>query len=225
MPEGLEFDENQMRFDLNHAQAFNRAFGAYRLYGAPDEGGSPLSKPLYGRKYYSFDDFKVALADLQDNCPKWSEGDPNNQISHALVYVMDGRGQKPKFHAYLWKPEMTDRLIKIDHSRMHDGKDPYEPFVLATLLKRNSPSKITTLANAAYRMFGNRISELPPSVSEYGKDIHLLMLKKTLIRLTYTNPMIMFEKGKDLRGYDTKLEHLGIHDYEQRCDLALPCFY
>lgn len=212
VPEGLNFDEKQMRFDLNHALDFNRIFGAFRLYGTSDEVGAPLSKPLYGRKYYSFDDFKVALADMQDNCRKWSADDPNIQIGYALVYVMDGSGQKPKFHAHLWKPEMPDRLIKIDYSRMHDGKDPYEPSALAALLNQSRASKVSTIAKAAYEMTGSRISDLHPSVNGYGKDIHLMMFRNTLIRLTHTNPMVVIERGKDLRGYDAKIEHLGIYD-------------
>ncbi len=215
VPEGMEFDEKKMRFDLNHAMINDRVFGAFRLYGEPAEGGSLLSNPIYGRKYYSFRDFELALADMQGNCLKWCENDPKTQISHALVYVMDGSDSKPKFHAHLWKPEMGHRLTKINYSRMHDGTNPYEPHALAALLERDRPTKVSTIANAAYKIIGNRISNLHPSVSGYGKDIHLLMLRKSLTRLMHLNPMIMFERGKDPRGYDAKIEHLGAFDAGQ----------
>jgi hypothetical protein len=217
VPEGMEFDEKKMRFDLNHAMRNDRVFGAFRLYGMPAEGGSLLSKPLYGRKYYAFRDFELALIDMQDNCQKWSEIDPMIQISHALVYVMDGSGGKPKFQAHLWKPKMGHRLTKIDYSRMHDGTNPYEPHALAALLEQDHSTKVSTIANTAFKMIGNRISTLHPSVEGYGKDIHLLMLRKTLTRLMHVNPTIMFERGDDPRGYGTKIEHLGIYDDGQSC--------
>lgn len=215
VPEGLEFDEKQMRFDLNHAVRNERVFGAFRLYGKPAEGGSLLSNPLYGRKYYAYNDFELALADMQDNCPNWSKIDPNIQISHALVYVMDGSGRKPKFHAHLWKPDMGRKLAKIDYSRMHDGTNPYERNALAILLEQDRPTKVSTIANAAYKVIGSRDSALHPSVVGYGKDVHLLLLRKTLTRLMHLNPMIMIERGKDPRGFDAKIEHLGVYDVGQ----------
>jgi|GEM_PF-2401706 len=208
VPTGMKFDEKDMRKDLDWAIQNRRRFGAFNLLAR--------DKILYARKFFCFADFELALADMQENAVDYFGRQVGDGVTRARVYLLDGRRGKSDFHGFEWKPENGGGhgLTRIDYKAEYEESDPYAAYALQALLEQKGPQKVSTVARAVWAKIGDKVSDLYPT-ADYPKDAHMLLIRKSLLRMSHLNPCIMRNRGKDVRGHDTMIEHLGIYDRQR----------
>ncbi|WP_299082649.1 hypothetical protein [uncultured Ruegeria sp.] len=209
VPTGMEFDEKDMRKDLDWAIQNRLMFGAFNLLSK--------DKSLYARKFFCFPDFELALADMQNNAVEYFRRKSGPRVTHARVYVLDGRRGKSEFHGFEWMPVNGGGhgLTRIDYRDEYEESDPYAGYAMMALMEQKGPQKVSTVARAAWAKIGDKVSDLYPT-ADYPKAAHMILLRKTLLRMSHLNPCIMRTRGNDVRGHDTMIEHLGIYDQQRR---------
>lgn len=196
--------EIQFKSLLEHAERMKVMFGGIQWYGAPVASGFPQSNLLNGEMFYSGVDFLDAVREMQIYCIR----NPDHDLDHALIYVFDGREDRPKFHHYLWKSRMGHTMERVDYKQAVPN-DFYARQAFDALMAQRKPMKVSTVVNAALK----RVRE--DKGADGSDDAHSAALRSAVAGFINTNPLVHSQRvdsPKNPHGGYTMVEHLGIYD-------------
>ena len=196
--------ETQFKSLLEHAERMKVMFGGVQWYGSPIITGLPQSNLLHGKMFYGADDFLGALREMQTYCIQHID----HGLDHALIYVFDGREDRPKFHHYLWKPDMGVTVEHVDY-RQAVANDFYALHAFDALMAQWKPVKVTTVVNAALKRVREEIGQ------DGTDDAHKAALRSSVAAFIKANPLVYSQRvlnSKNPHGGYTLVEHLGIYD-------------
>ncbi|MEC8631278.1 MAG: hypothetical protein VXY73_14405 [Pseudomonadota bacterium] len=194
---------------LEHAERMKVMFGGFQWYGPPITPGLPQSNLLNGQMFYSAPDFFDMLREMQIYCIRH----PNDHgLDHALIYVFDGRDERPKFHHYLWKPLMGATMERVDYWKAVPD-DFYARHAFDALMAQRKPVKVSTVVNAALKRVRGDMG------ADGTDDAHRAALRSAVAAFINTNPLVHSQRvdsPKNPHGGYTMVEHLGIYDREPK---------
>ncbi|MBO9477237.1 hypothetical protein J7382_06800 [Shimia sp. R11_0] len=205
MLDHVPVDETQFKTLLEHAERMRVMFGGIQWYGPAQVPGMPQSNLLHGEMFYSAVDFLDAIAAMRRYC----SAHPNDHgLDHALIYVFDGREKGPKFHHYLWTPDLGASMQTVDYWAAVPT-DYYACHAFDALMAQKKAVKVSTVVNAAFK-------QVRKEMGADGSDEHLKAALRTAVAgFIGTNQLIHSKRVTNFHspsgGY-TMIEHLGIYD-------------
>ena len=200
--------ETQFKSLLEHAERMKVMFGGFQWYGAPVIPSILQSNLLHGAMFYSTVEFLDTLREMQTYCIRHSD----HGLDHALIYIFDGREDRPKFHHYLWKPDMGEMVEHVDY-RQAVASDFYTLHAFDALMAQRKPVKVTTVVNAALKRVREEIGE------DGTDDAHKAALRSSVAVFIKANPLVYSQRvvnPKNPHGGYTLVEHLGIYGREPK---------
>ncbi|WP_170459625.1 hypothetical protein [Ruegeria arenilitoris] len=205
MLDHVPVDETQFKALLEHAERMRVMFGGIQWYGPAQVPGMPQSNLLHGEMFYSAADFLDAIAAMRRYC---SAHPSDHGLDHALIYVFDGREKRPKFHHYLWTPDLGASMQTVDYWSAVPA-DYYARHAFYSLMAQKKAVKVSTLVNAAFKRVRREMG------ADGTDDHHKTALRGAMAGLIGTNPLVHSRRVTSPYspgGSYTMVEHFGIYD-------------